>query len=133
MGYEELNVSKARMGNSWPHLSNEKGASTRFGLILDRCPFYPEGGGQARDRGHLVVVFADRSERAHVFVENTTKVNDRAIALQCSLPEDMAYKDVSALLFHAFGSEPTAECTWTASSVAVVLYTTQRRTDCNVY
>lgn len=109
VGFEQLSVFDARILNSWSHVNDKKRASTEFTVILDRCPFYPEGGGQAGDRGHLVIVSEDGLQRTSISVENATKSNNGIIALKCSLPESMAFADVAGLLFAAGSSEPTVE------------------------
>jgi alanyl-tRNA synthetase len=109
VGYEQLSVSNARVLDVWPRSSTKKGTSLGFSVILDRCPFYPEGGGQVGDRGYLTVASADGSQRIVIQVEDTTKATEDAIALKCSLPKNMVFGDVSALLFPVDGPEPTVE------------------------
>ncbi|GMF42447.1 unnamed protein product [Phytophthora fragariaefolia] len=109
VGYNQLTVPDSRVLDSWLLPSKTKGASDKFSVILDRCPFYPEGGGQVGDRGYLVIASVNGSQRISITVENTAKTNDDAIALQCSLPKGMTYTDVSAVLFPADGQEATVE------------------------
>ncbi|KAI9907992.1 hypothetical protein PsorP6_003498 [Peronosclerospora sorghi] len=109
VGYEQLDVSEARVLSSWENPSSNAGASTNFSLILDRCPFYPKGGGQVGDRGHLVVNSTHNSQCIIIPVEDTAKVNEKTIALKCSLPEGMMYADIKALLFPTDESESSVE------------------------
>ncbi|KAG2790957.1 Alanine--tRNA ligase [Phytophthora cactorum] len=109
MGYDQLRVLNARVLDSWPGPSSKKGGSTEFNVILDRCPFFPEGGGQVGDRGHLIITSVDSSIRIAVPVTNTTKVNEDAIVLKCSPPKDMTYEDISALFLRGDDLKPTVE------------------------
>ncbi|EGZ05054.1 hypothetical protein PHYSODRAFT_534864 [Phytophthora sojae] len=89
VGYDQLDVPDSRALDSWSLPNKKKGASDEFSVVLDRCPFYPEGGGQVGDRGHLA--------------------NDDAIALKCTPPKGMTYAEISALLFPADGQAPTVQ------------------------
>ncbi|KAL4151384.1 hypothetical protein PRNP1_008329 [Phytophthora ramorum] len=109
IGYEQLSEPNVRVLDSWSHPSSKKGGLPGFSLILDRCPFYPEGGGQVGDRGHLVFTSADGFRRIVIPVQDTTKVTDDAIALKCSLPKGMTYDEISALLSPGDGPEPNVE------------------------
>ncbi|KAF1793195.1 Tetratricopeptide repeat [Phytophthora cactorum] len=109
MGYDQLSVLNARVLDSWPGPSSKKGGSTEFNVILDRCPFFPEGGGQVGDRGQLIITSVDSSIRIAVPVTDTTKVNEDAIVLKCSPPKDMTYEDISALFLRGDDLKPTVE------------------------
>ncbi|KAI9995305.1 hypothetical protein PInf_012357 [Phytophthora infestans] len=100
VGYEQLSVSKARVLDCW-----SGSGSAGFSVILDRCPFYPEGGGQVGDRGHLVLPSQDSLKHLTILVENTIKINEDAIAIKCTLPKDTTFEDISAL----FLNEATVE------------------------
>ncbi|ETM38766.1 alanine-tRNA ligase [Phytophthora nicotianae] len=104
VGYDQLSVSKARVLDSW-----SGPGSNGFGVILDRCPFYPEGGGQVGDRGHLIFTSEGSLKHLTIPVENTTKLNEDAIAVKCSLPKDTTFEDITALFVRDDGLKPTVE------------------------
>ncbi len=56
---------------------------TFFQIVLDKTPFYAEGGGQAGDTGHLENV----NEKVAIF--NTIKENNLIIHLSTTLPENL--------------------------------------------
>ncbi len=56
-------------------------APARVELVLDRTPFYPEGGGQVGDRGEIV------GPQGRVVVEDTQRVAERAIVHRGRLVE----------------------------------------------
>ena len=60
-----------------------KKEGTRYQLVLDRTPFYPEGGGQVGDRGWLITAGGGKTE-----IVGTTKENNEILHIVKRLPED---------------------------------------------
>ncbi|RLN93519.1 hypothetical protein BBJ28_00025828, partial [Nothophytophthora sp. Chile5] len=109
IGYEHLRVRDARVLDIWPRPATKEATSAGFSVTLDRCPFYPEGGGQMGDRGDLIVAAADGERHVTIPVQDTTRVSDEVIAVHCALPEDMTFEDVSALLLSTEGKDVVVE------------------------
>jgi len=55
-----------------------------FQLVFDSTPFYPQGGGQVGDKGHLIL---DKNEI--IEIQNTVKENDTIIHECKKLPNDL--------------------------------------------
>jgi alanyl-tRNA synthetase len=62
----------------------ESKGKKQFQLVLDRTPFYPEGGGQVGDRGRLVVGGEE------IKILNSIKENDLPILVSDKLPADFS-------------------------------------------
>ena len=78
-GYDELEVKNAKI-NKYRTLK-EKGKPV-YQVVLDKTPFYAEGGGQVGDKGTLLV--GDQK----IMVYNTKKENDLIIHFVNELPTD---------------------------------------------
>jgi alanyl-tRNA synthetase len=61
-----------------------KNGDTVFQLVFDSTPFYPQGGGQVGDKGHLIL---DKNEI--IEIQNTVKENDTIIHECKKLPNDL--------------------------------------------
>lgn len=79
LGYDLLELEDTRMVK-FRHVEDRNGAF--YQIVLDRTPFYAEGGGQVGDTGILVA--ADGIIR----VENTVRENDLIIHIARNLPDD---------------------------------------------
>ncbi len=79
VGYDELEVDDVRIVK-YRSVSNRQGDF--FQVVLDRTPFYPEGGGQVGDTGLLV------SDEGMIRVEDTLRENDLIIHMTRQMPED---------------------------------------------
>ncbi len=85
VGYDSLSADACQVTKY--RTVQQKGKDI-YQLVLDRTPFYPEGGGQVGDQGVLI------SEGQKIKVLNTIKENDLIIHLVSELPSDgnAAYK-----------------------------------------
>ncbi len=79
LGYDELEVDDVRI-IKYRSVSNRQGDF--FQVVLDRTPFYPEGGGQVGDTGLLV------SADGMIRVVDTVRENDLIIHLTRQMPDD---------------------------------------------
>lgn len=79
VGYDELEVEDVRI-LKYRSVSDRQG--DYFQVVLDRTPFYPEGGGQVGDTGLLV------GHEGMIRVEDTIRENDLIIHLTRQLPSD---------------------------------------------
>lgn len=79
LGYDTLEVPEVRI-IKYREVEDRKGRF--FQVVLDRTPFYPEGGGQVGDTGLL------SGPGGVIRVEDTQKENDLIIHLTRSLPDN---------------------------------------------
>jgi len=79
VGYDQLEVEDARI---LMYREVESKGKKQFQLVLDRTPFYPEGGGQVGDKGRLVV------GEEEIKILNAIKENDLPIIMSDRLPTD---------------------------------------------
>jgi len=81
VGYDELNIqvklTKYRKVNS-------KKDGDHYQLVLNKTPFYPEGGGQVGDKGYLEVPNGDV-----VYILDTKKENNEIIHITSNLPKHL--------------------------------------------
>ena len=77
IGYDSLEVSDARVVK-YRTVKDNKG--NQFQLVLNRTPFYPEGGGQVGDKGYLYF------DHERIAVLDTRKENDLIIHFVEHLP-----------------------------------------------
>jgi alanyl-tRNA synthetase len=80
VGYDQLEVRKSRLLKYRTVTAKGK---DQYQLVLDRTPFYPEGGGQVGDTGTMTF----GTERIQVL--DTKKENDLIIHFVEKLPEDL--------------------------------------------
>jgi alanyl-tRNA synthetase len=80
VGYDQLCVETRIL--KYRKVSDKK--NNQYHVVLRDCPFYPEGGGQVGDRGHLI--FGD----TRVEVLDTKKENDLVICIVSTLPTDIS-------------------------------------------
>jgi alanyl-tRNA synthetase len=81
LGYDTLDVPEVRI-IKYREVEDRRGHF--FQIVLDRTPFYPEGGGQVGDTGLLI------APEGVIRVEDTQKENDLVIHLTRNLPADPA-------------------------------------------
>ena len=85
---------------------SSKKEGDHYQLVLDRTPFYPEGGGQLGDKGYL-----EEKNGNVIYVLNTKKENNLILHFTKNLPEDPD-GELTAVVDHAFRhrtmSNPTA-------------------------
>jgi alanyl-tRNA synthetase len=77
LGYDQLEAEVAI--RKYRKVATKKGE--QFQLVLDRTPFYPEGGGQVGDKGYLEAANGDVT-----YVLDTTKENNEILHICKSLP-----------------------------------------------
>jgi len=82
IGYDAL-TAEVRISRYRKVSSKKEG--DLFQLVLDRTPFYPEGGGQVGDKGYL-----EEKNGNVIYVLNTKKENNLILHYTKNLPEDPA-------------------------------------------
>lgn len=81
IGYDDLKVTSKLVKY---RKINSKKEGNQYQLVLDKTPFYPEGGGQIGDRGYLIDVAGNKTQ-----VLSTKKENNEIIHLTNSLPSNL--------------------------------------------
>ena len=84
MGYDHLE-SQVKL-RKYRQVTSSK-AGTRYQIVLDQTPFYPEGGGQVGDTGYL-----EGPDGARTPVLDTRKENNEILHITEALPEDPGAK-----------------------------------------
>ena len=80
IGYDQLSTQKSKL---LKFRTIESKGKTRYQLVLDQTPFYPEGGGQVGDTG--ILQFGE----ATIQVLDTVKENELILHITDRLPEDV--------------------------------------------
>jgi alanyl-tRNA synthetase len=89
VGYDQLEVRKARV---LKYRTVSAKGKEQYQLVLDRTPFYPEGGGQVGDTGTMTFGV----ERIDVL--DTKKENDLIIHIVAKLPEQLEDNTIHCLV-----------------------------------
>jgi len=83
VGYDQLIVEDATV---LKYREVESKGKRQFQLVLDRTPFYPEGGGQIGDKGRLLIGAEE------IIILDSIKESDLPVILTDKLPTDFSMK-----------------------------------------
>jgi alanyl-tRNA synthetase len=89
VGYDQLETHSSKVVK---YRSVAVKGETQYQLVLNRTPFYPEGGGQAGDSGWMIFGEPGAGERIRVL--DTKKENTLIIHIVEKLPEDIGDESV---------------------------------------
>jgi alanyl-tRNA synthetase len=89
VGYDQLESHSSKVVK---YRSVSVKGETQYQLVLNRTPFYPEGGGQAGDSGWMIFGEPGAGERVRVL--DTKKENTLIIHIVDKLPEDIGDETV---------------------------------------
>ncbi len=113
VGYDQLEVRKARVIKYRTVTAKGK---NQYQLVLDRTPFYPEGGGQVGDTGTMTF------GQERIAVLDTKKENDLIIHFVDKLPADLNDETV-----HCIVDEPKRRLTESNHSATHLLHAALRQ------
>ncbi len=94
LGYDQLETRSSKV---LKYRTVTAKGQTQFQIVLDRTPFYPEGGGQVGDTGWLVFG-SEKTDQERIRVVDTKKENTLVIHLVERLPEQLDDDTVRCLV-----------------------------------